>query len=167
MASAETIQTQLEEQLVVFDLSGELFAISIERINTIIRMETITKVPGTDSYVEGVINLRGSILPVIDPRKKFNLELKESDRQSRIVVVETDGQNIGLIVDAVTETLRLPVKDIEPPSETIVSASTSYIRGIGKTDGKLIVLLDLDKLFSSGELADLESARESAGKAAA
>mgnify|MGYP001037259662 FL=1 len=143
-----------EEQLVVFDLSGELFAISIERINTIIRMETITKVPGCEHFVEGVINLRGSILPVIDPRKKFGLPVKEPDRASRIVVVESASRMVGLIVDAVTETVRLSAKDIEPPSETIVSSSARYVRGIGKAGDKLLVLLDLDQLLDQGEMLD-------------
>lgn len=141
-----------EEQLVVFDLSGELFAISIERINTIIRMTAITQVPGCDYGVEGVINLRGSILPVMDPRKRFGLELKEADRQSRIVVVEAHGQMIGLIVDAVTETLRLAISEIEPPSQAISNSDTRYVRGIGKAGDKLLILLDIDKLLSEQDV---------------
>ncbi len=157
MATEERAEQQ-EEQLVVADLSGELFAINIERINTIIRMQQITKVPGCECFVEGVINLRGSILPVIDLRKKFGLPLTEADRASRIVVVEAHGQTIGLIVDAVTETVRLSVADIEPPSDTITTSETHYVRGIGKAADKLLVLLDLDQLLSQEELDAAQAA---------
>lgn len=146
------VEEQQEQQLVVFDLSGELFAIGIERINTIIRMEPVTRLPGMAEFIEGVINLRGSILPVIDPRKKFGLPLKETDKTSRIVVVEIHSLMVGLIVDAVTETIRLSTQEIEPPADTITSTSTNYVSGIGKAGDKLLILLNLDQLLSREHL---------------
>lgn len=153
-----------EEQVVACQLSNELFAISIERINTIIRMQPITRVPGCGDYVEGVTNLRGSILPVIDLRKKFSLPMRDVTRASRIVVVEAHGQTVGLMVDAVTETVRLSAADIEPPSGTIARAQASCVWGIGKAGDKLLVLLDLDRLLSRRELAEAVAAAVSAGE---
>lgn len=148
------------EQLVVFELAGEHYGVDIGDVNTIIRMQDITSIPGTSSYVNGVINLRGSIIPVIDLKQRFNLPLGEYTKASRIIVVEANGQMIGMIVDAVAETLRLPADSIELPSPVISSVNSDYIRGVGKQDNRLVILLDLDKVLAKQEFEKLSGIRE-------
>jgi purine-binding chemotaxis protein CheW len=139
------------EQLVVFQLSNEFYGVDIGDVNTIIRMQEVTQVPQTPSFVEGVINLRGSIIPVIDLRKRFALEVGAITKSSRIVVVEATGQMIGMIVDAVAETLRIHTDSIEPPSPVIAGIDVEYLRGIGKIDDRLLILLNLDKVLTGQE----------------
>ncbi|MCL5104074.1 MAG: chemotaxis protein CheW [Armatimonadetes bacterium] len=143
------------EQLVVFELDGEYYGVDIGAVNTIIRMQEVTNIPRTPSFVEGVINLRGSIIPVIDLRKRFGLSVGETTKSSRIVVMEAGGQMIGMVVDAVAETLRLPIDAIEPPSPIIASVDSDYLRGVGKTENRLVILLDLDKVLTSKEIESL------------
>lgn len=143
------------EQLVVFELANEHYGVDISAVNTIIRMQEITEVPRTPRFVEGVINLRGSIIPVIDLRKRFGLPTGEITKASRIVVVEAASQMIGMVVDAVAETLRLTCDSIEPPSPVVVSVDSEYLRGIGKQNDRLVILLDLDKVLSAKESESL------------
>ena len=139
------------EQMVEFEIANEHYGVEISAVNTIIRMQEITEVPKTPSFVEGVINLRGSIIPVIDLRKRFGLPAGSITKASRIVVVEASSQMIGMIVDAVAETLRLSCDSIEPPSPVVVSVDSEYLRGIGKQNDRLVILLDLDKVLSAKE----------------
>ncbi len=139
------------EQLVVFRLANEYYGVDIGAVNTIIRMQEITDIPQTPDFVEGVINLRGSIIPVIDLRKRFSLPVADVTKASRIVVVESDRQMIGMVVDAVAETLRLPADAIEPPSPVIASVDAEYLRGVGKQENRLVILLDLDKVLTARE----------------
>lgn len=150
------------EQLVVFELSNEHYGVDISAVNTIIRMQEITEVPRTPRFVEGVINLRGSIIPVIDLRKRFGLPAGDTTKASRIVVVEAAGQMIGMVVDAVAETLRLACNSIEPPSPVVVSVDSEYLRGIGMQGDRLVILLDLDKVLSAKETESLAKAEKRA-----
>ncbi len=150
-----------EEQLVVFDLGEEVYGIDISRVQEIIRMQSITQVPGAPSFVEGVINLRGKIIPVVDLHRRFGLPPADSTKASRIVVVETDGHTIGMVVDAVSEVLRIPGDCIEPPSPIVAGVDSEYLRGIAKLEGRLVILLQLDKVLTSEQkaaLPDLEAA---------
>jgi purine-binding chemotaxis protein CheW len=155
--STEQIEMAADEseQLVVFELAKEFYGVDIGAVNTIIRMQEITQIPRTPDFVEGVINLRGSIVPVIDLRKRFGLPVGETTKASRIVVVEAAGQMIGMVVDAVAETLRLSSDAIEPPSPVVASLDAEYLRGVGKQDDRLVILLDLDKVLSSKEVEAL------------
>jgi purine-binding chemotaxis protein CheW len=144
-----------EQQLVVFDLSGEAYGISIESVREIIRLQEITQVPRTPEFVEGVINLRGKVIPVVELRKRFGLETKERDQDNRIVNVDIGGQEIGMVVDAVTEVLRISSNEVEPPSSVITTADSGYLRGIAKLDDRLIILLDLEQVLSTEEQAEL------------
>ncbi len=158
-----------EQQLVVFDLSGEDYGIDIGSVRSIIRMQEITKVPGTPDFVEGVTNLRGSIIPVVDLRKRFGLIAGDQTNESRVVVVDISGQDIGMMVDAVTEVMRIPVSSIEPPSSVITTTDSDYLLGIAKLEDRLVILLDLEKVLSDevkGMLAET-SAASSAKTAAA
>lgn len=136
-----------EEQLVVFKLGGESYGIDIGAVNTIIRMQRITEIPRCPEYVEGVINLRGSIIPVVSLRRRLGLPPGEETKASRIVVVEVSNQMIGMVVDAVAETLRLPADAIEPPSEIVTTMESEYVRGVGKLDDRLVILLDLSRVL--------------------
>mgnify|MGYP002153468392 CR=1 FL=1 len=144
-----------EQQLVVFDLSGEAYGISIESVREIIRLQEIIQVPRTPSFVEGVINLRGKVIPVVELRKRFGLEAKERDQDNRIVNVDIGGHEIGMVVDAVTEVLRISSNLVEPPSAVITTADSGYLRGIAKLDDRLIILLDLEQVLSTDEKAEI------------
>jgi len=133
-------------QLVTFKLAGEDYATDILKVQEINRMVEITSVPNAPHYVEGVINLRGKVIPVVNLRKKFGFVVKETDAQSRIMVVDV-GKTIGIIVDSVSEVLRLRADTVETPPSITENGSSEYIRGIGKLEDRLLILLDLDKLF--------------------
>ena len=110
---------QTEKQLVVLDLGSEAYGVNIGSVREIIRMQEITQLPRMPQYVEGVINLRGKVTPVVDLRKRFGLDVTEYTKETRIVVVDVGNQDIGVIVDAVTEVLRISTGDIEPPSNVV------------------------------------------------
>ncbi len=145
---AEQTDALTETQLVVFDLAAEYYGVDIGDVREIIRMQTITRVPGAPLFVEGVINLRGRVVPVVDLRKRLNLQVGEQTKESRIVVVDIDGRDVGVIVDGVTEVLRIPLSSIEPASSMITNVESDYLRGIAKLETKLIILLDLNKVLS-------------------
>ena len=137
-------------QIVTFKLGNEEYAVDILEVQEINRMVEITSIPNAPSYVEGVINLRGKVIPVINLRKKFGLDSKEMDSQSRIMVVDI-GSTVGLIVDSVSEVLRLSSDTIEPPPPmTAGNGSSEYIKGVGKLADRLLILLDIEKLLKNG-----------------
>ena len=155
VAIADTTQT--EKQLVVFDLASEGYGVDIGTVREIIRMQEITRVPKTPEFVEGVINLRGKVIPVIDLRKRFGLHVAEQNKDNRIVVVDIGKQDIGVIVDAVTEVLRISADSVEPPTSVITSADSDYLLGIAKLESRLIILLDLESVLSEEERETLVS----------
>jgi purine-binding chemotaxis protein CheW len=138
-------------QLVTFKLGNEEYAVNILKVQEINRMKEITRVPNTPSYVEGVINLRGKVIPVINLRSKFGLENKENDIQSRIMIMDIQGITMGLVVDAVSEVLRIPSNIIEATPPMASNISTEYIMGIAKLEDRLIILLDMDMLVGKPE----------------
>ncbi len=143
-----------EEKLVTFYLGEEMYGIDIIAVQEIIRMQEITNVPKTLHYVEGVINLRGKVIPVVDLRKKFNLPSTEETKDTRIIVVEYYSKIIAMIVDSVSKVIQLPGNAIEPPSPIVSNVDSNYMKGIGKIDGNLIVLLDLAKVLGITVPAD-------------
>ena len=142
-----------EQQLVVFDLATDAYGVDIGAVREIIRMQEITNVPRTPEFVEGVINLRGKVIPVVDLRKRFGLPVGEQTDENRIVVVDIGGQDIGVIVDAVNEVLRIFSDSVEPPSSVITTADSDYLMGIAKVEDRLIILLDLESVLSAKERA--------------
>lgn len=149
-----------EEQVVVFQLLDQNYGVDIEKVYEIIRMETITKVPRAPLFIEGVINLRGRIIPVIDLCKRFNLVGSVRAESSRIIIVEVGGATIGMIVDAVLEVLRIPVEKIEPPPPVVSGINASYLKGIALWGERLIILFELDKIFYESEKAQISSQME-------
>jgi purine-binding chemotaxis protein CheW len=140
-----------EEQVVVLELAGEAYGVEIERVQEIIRMQPITRVPNGPPGVEGVTNLRGRVIAVLDLRQRFGLAQTPPTRQSRIVVAELGGHAVGLIVDGVSEVLRVPADAVEPPSALVRGADSLYLRGVAKLDGRLVLLPDLVRLLSGHE----------------
>jgi purine-binding chemotaxis protein CheW len=145
-------------QLVSFKISNEEFGIDILSVQEINRMLQITKVPNTPDFIEGVINLRGRIIPVIDLRVKLGMERKEHSKDTRIVVVEIKNKTIGFIVDEVSEVLRIPKSITEAPPEMIGGVNSEYIISIGKLEDRLLILLDLEKILSTSEINLLNEA---------
>ncbi len=146
----------MENQLVVFKLASENYGVDIAAVEGIIKMQPITKMPHTPAFVEGVTNLRGAVLPVVDMRKRFGLAAQEETKDTRIIVVEMDGLTVGMIVDSVNEVLRVPVDDIEPPSPMVTTVDSAFVIGIAKVTERLIILLDLRKVLSVQEQKALQ-----------
>jgi purine-binding chemotaxis protein CheW len=144
-----------EIQLVGFRIGRETFGVPIGLVREIVRMMEITAVPEAPDYVEGVINLRGRIIPVIDLRKRFREPGIVANKRNRILVAELEGRLVGLIVDAASEVLKMANGDIEPPPELLQENDLSYVTGLGKRSGKLIILVDVEKLLNHGELGRL------------
>jgi purine-binding chemotaxis protein CheW len=140
-------------QLVSFNIGSEEFGVDILKVQEINRMAEITKVPQAPHYVEGVINLRGKVIPIVDLRKRFGLEIKEYDKNTRIVVVDIEGNVMGMVVDSVSEVLRLPTNTIEPPPEIVTGINSEYIKGVAKLEDRLLIFLDLSKVIDVNEMA--------------
>ncbi|OQA81669.1 MAG: Chemotaxis protein CheW [bacterium ADurb.Bin243] len=147
-----------QQQLVSFRLGVEEYGVSIMKVQEIIRMQEITKVPQMPDFIEGIINLRGNVIPIIDLRKRFGLSCAEKTIDSRIVVVSVRERIVGIIVDGVSEVLRLSEEQIEPPPPAVSTAGREYIKGVGKLEKRLLILLDIDKILSSEEHNVIESA---------
>lgn len=138
-------------QLVTFRLGNEEFSLDILRVQEIIRHMELTRVPRTPDFVDGVINLRGRVIPVLDLRKRFGLPSDERTNETRIIVVDVDNKTVGLKVDAVSEVLRLPADTVEPAPAIVTGAESDYIKGVGKLDGRLLILLDVEKILTRTE----------------
>ncbi|MFN9131953.1 MAG: chemotaxis protein CheW [Phycisphaerales bacterium] len=146
---ADTSEGGQQLQLVTFGLGEEEFAVDILAVQEINRMMSLTRVPQSPPEVEGVINLRGKIIPVIDLRKRFGLTPSEQSEQSRIIVVEVHSRGLGFIVDRVSEVLRISSKIVEPAPTMVCSVDSDFIAGVGKLPDRLLILLDLSKLFDN------------------
>lgn len=142
-------------QLVTFTIANEEFGLDILLVQEIIRVLPITKVPGAPEFVEGVINIRGKVIPIMDLRQRFGLAAKEHDSHTRIIVVELQALMVGFVVDAVSEVLRLPSGTVEPAPPLVAGIDSEYIKGVGKLEDRLLILLDLDKLLSVSEQTTL------------
>lgn len=146
----EHTKAEQELQLVTFRLANEEYGLPITKVQEINRLVPVTKLPQTPSFMEGIINLRGRIIPVIDLRKRFGMAITAHGEDTRIIIVEIHGQIVGATVDAVKEVVRLDIANIEPPP-TNVAVDSQYIDGVGKIDDRLIILLDLDKVLTAQE----------------
>ena len=138
-------------QLVSFKIGNEEFGIDILQVQEINRMMQITQVPNSPDFVEGVVNLRGRIIPVIDLRKRLNLHTADHNKETRIIVVELEGKTIGFVVDEVSEVLRISKDITEPPPPMVAGINSDFITAVGKLDDRLLILLDLEKIFSTNE----------------
>jgi purine-binding chemotaxis protein CheW len=152
-----TGQTANEEHVVIFRLAEEYYALDIQTVQEIVRMQTITAIPGSDYWVEGITNLRGRVVPVVDLRRRCNVEAREHTAETRIVVVSSATGMVGLIVDAVSEVLRIPGEQVELPSTIVSVPENTYLRGIAKLDDRLVSLMDLEGVLPAvAEQEELE-----------
>lgn len=143
-------------QLVGFHLGSEEFGVDIAGVQEIVRMREITQVPRAPEFVEGVVNLRGKIIPVLDLRKRFRLPAGEETKNTRIVVATVAGRTVGIIVDAVSEVLRVDASAIDPTPEMVASRiDSTFLTGIAKLEGRLLIMLDLDRILSPQEAEKL------------
>lgn len=146
----------MDDQLVIFNLGSDSYGVNIGAVQSIIKMQPITTVPKAEQYVEGVINLRGSVLPVIDLRRRFDLPRQEATKDTRIVVVDSAGTTVGMVVDEVTAVLQCPRENVEPPSAVVTTADSTFIEGIARIDEQLVILLELGKVLTTQERQELE-----------
>ncbi|MBU1101743.1 MAG: chemotaxis protein CheW [Bacteroidetes bacterium] len=143
-------------QLVSFKIGSEEFGIDILKVQEINRMLEITKIPNSPAFIEGIVNLRGRIIPVVDLRRRLNLTNIDHNKQTRIVVVDLEGRTIGFIVDEVSEVLRIPKNITEPPPSMVAGINSDFITAVGKLEDRLLILLDLDKIFTMEEKESID-----------
>ncbi|MGN7939860.1 MULTISPECIES: chemotaxis protein CheW [Bacillaceae] len=138
-------------KVIVFQLQEEEYGIPVQQVQSIEKVEHITRVPRTAPYIKGVINLRGVVTPVIDLRKRFGLEEIENSESSRMIIVSKDDIDVGFIVDAANDVLDIQEDMIEPPPEVVGAIEIDYIKGVAKLDKRLIVMLDLDEILNMNQ----------------
>ena len=146
--------------IVGFRIGNETYGVRIGAVREIVRVPEITAVPSAPDLIEGVINLRGKIIPVMDLRKRFGQTEIVSDKKNRILVVELENKLIGLIVNAASEVLKIPPSEVDSPGSVFAEGESSYVTGVGKLKGRLIILLDIAKLLQRPEYKRLEEAAE-------
>jgi len=146
-----------EVQLACFRIGAEFYALDIMRIKEIIRPQKLTAVPKAPAFIEGVINLRGAVVPVVDLRKRFEIQSPVIDRRTRILICALAGKIIGLIVDEVAEVRRYTRKEIQPSPQFLRGRGSEFFLGVCRRDDQLIMLLDLEKILTSGEKIDLDA----------
>lgn len=150
-----------EVQLVVFTMENEEFACSINNVREVLKMIKFTPLPRSLDFVEGVINMRGEVLPVIDLRKRLGLPDAERTDNSRIIIVEVEERMVGLIVDAVNEVISLDNEQIQEVPTQVAGGKTDLITGVGKVDDRMLIILDLDRILTGEEKIALEDVRAS------
>lgn len=158
MPKEEQSKREESSQFVVIQLAGEEYGIPIMNIETLIRMPEITRVPRMPAYVEGIINLRGRIIPIIDLRKRFGFPTKAWDDRTRIAVTDISQQSVGFIADGVSEVIRLARKQIDNLPPTLCRIGDEYLDGIGKVGDRIIILLNAERILSETEQTQLKKA---------
>jgi purine-binding chemotaxis protein CheW len=145
----------MDKQIVIFELGTEQFGVDIAGVESIIKIQPITRMPHTPRFVEGVTNLRGKVLPVVDLRRRFGMQPQPTDQNSRIIVVSVNHTEIGMIVDGVSEVLTISEAAVEPAPAIATTVASRFITGIAKLDSSLVILLDLDLVLSLAEQSEM------------
>ena len=156
-----------ELQVVGFRIGNETYGVRIAAVREIVRVPEITSVPSAPDLIEGVINLRGKIIPVMDLRKRFGEKDITTTKKNRILVAEVENKMVGLVVDAASEVLKLPQSEIEAPPNVFEEGELNYVTGVGKLNNRLIILIDMSKILQRGELKRLGDFADSAQAASA
>jgi purine-binding chemotaxis protein CheW len=168
MADKEERKQQLSGevvQVVSFQLGSEEYGVDISQVQEIIRMVEITHVPRAPKFMEGVINLRGQLIPIIDLRTRFGMQRIDATKSSRIIVTDIGNKRVGIVVDSVSEVLNIPIENVEDAPEMVAGVGTEYIQGVGKMGERLIIMLDLTMVISGEEKSQLEQVGDSAAVA--
>jgi len=152
ISKSNDTEKSLTNQFVTFQLGAETYGISILKLNEIIAYQSCTTIPNVPGFIKGVLNLRGIVVPVIDLRERFGMELKDYDQFTVIMILDVSGRIMGLVVDMVSDVLTLNSDDVKPRPHFSTGISTEFISGMGIKDKKFIILLDVDKLLSDDEL---------------
>ncbi len=147
-------------QQVVFKLDKEEYGLDIMKVNGIEKYQEVVKVPNTQKYIEGIINLRGEVLPIYNLRKKFHLKDKDVDDETKIIVTFTNDMKIGFIVDSVAEILHINDKDVESTPKIVTGINRKYIKSVAKVDERMIILIDIDQMISDEEQISIEQVVE-------
>lgn len=145
-----------EGQYVVFKLGQEEYGIDIMNVSEISTYQEIIKVPNVPSFIEGIINYRGSVIPIICLAKRLSIKAKEVDNNTRIIIINLQGKQIGFIVDEASSTIRISSEDIDPAPSIIGNIDTKYIKGVGKPGNRLIILVDLENILTSEEIKEVQ-----------
>lgn len=143
-------------KVIVFLLKDEEYGVEVEQVRSIERFEHVTRVPGTPDFVEGVINLRGVVTPIIDLRKRFGIEETSRNETTRVIIVTVNQMDVGLVVDSANDVIDIQRSDVEPPPEVVGGLEAEYIRGVAKLEKRLLILLNLEKVLSPDELQELQ-----------
>lgn len=146
-----------EMQLVIFSLGKEEYGVDIMQVKEIVPYKEPVKMPNTLQFVEGIINLRGEIIPIVNLKKRFNISGEDIGDQTRVIVMSIDSKKVGFIVDDASEVITINSENIEPAPEIVAGIDRRYITGIGKVEERILIILDLDKLFSEKEQEALEA----------
>jgi purine-binding chemotaxis protein CheW len=154
-------------QIVVFSINREFYGVPIEAVQEIVRLPDVTTVPDAPAFFEGVINLRGRIVPVVDLRARLRLPRMERTKATRVLITEHAGRVTGLLVDAVSEVRKLPAEAVEQPPDMIAAVGIEYITGVAKAGGRLIIFLDVGKVLSAEDMKKAVAVAEHAAGAAA
>lgn len=151
------VDTEETKPFVIFRFGDDEFGVDVMNIKEIAKITTITRVPHSPDFIEGLINLRGSLVTVINLRKRFIFEPKKIDEDSRIIIAELEDKPVGILVDAATEVSRIPVSDIEATPEMVTTEiSKEYLKGVGKVGDRLIILLDLKQVLTKKEIEEIK-----------
>jgi purine-binding chemotaxis protein CheW len=144
-------------QFISFSVGDEEYGLELLRVKEVIRIREITWLPKAPSFVKGIINLRGDVIPIIDLRDKFGLPAKDNTAMTRVIVVEVEGRLMGMVVDSASQVVRIPADQIDPPPPVLGGLSQEFITGVGKLDDKLIILLNADAILTVDEIKALGS----------
>jgi purine-binding chemotaxis protein CheW len=157
METRKVKETGELRQFISFSVGQEEYGVELLRVKEVIRVREITWLPKAPSFVKGIINLRGDIIPIIDLRDKFGLEARANTAQTRVIVVEVEGRLIGMVVDSASQVVRIPADQIDAPPPVLGGLSQEFITGVGKTEDKLVILLNVDAILTVDEKVALSS----------
>ena len=153
----DRMETGELRQFISFSVGEEEYGLELLRVKEVIRIREITWLPKAPTFVKGIINLRGDVIPIIDLRDKFGLPPKENTAMTRVIVVEVEGRLMGMVVDSASQVVRIPAGQIDPPPPVLGGLSQEFITGVGKLDDKLIILLNTDAILTIEEMKALGS----------